>query len=153
LKDTLTVQERKFFNAYLDNGGVLADAAKKAGYKCKDRHSYRETGRMTLKRIAPTLDDIMECMGITDALVMKKIMEGMEATDVKVATMKGKITHVKSFADFGTRHRYIDTVARIKEMGGMNKSKQELTGKDGEPVMGEIGDALREMVGAIMGKG
>lgn len=149
MKDNMSVMERKFFNEYIKDGDVT-NAARRAGYKCKNKDSFYQTGKAVLRKIQPTIDDIMEAGGLTDALIIKAVLEGLGAKELKMATFQGKITDTKNVPDYATRAKYIDIIARLK---GINKDKHEVTGPEGTPLVPtELGEALLDMVKAITGK-
>lgn len=51
---------------------------------------------------------------IPDELLITKLREGLDATEVKTANYEGKITGMEEFVDFKTRLAYLETAAEWK---------------------------------------
>ena len=51
---------------------------------------------------------------IPDELLIIKLREGLDATEVKTASYEGQITGMEEFVDFKTRHMYLETAAEWK---------------------------------------
>jgi len=148
MKEDLSEMERRFFFEYIKDGN-LAKAAKRAGYKCKTRSGFYNTGKTVLKRIAPTLDDIMDAGGLTDAVIIKSVVDGLKARKVEHFAYQGIVKDTRTSVDFATRARYADIASRIK---GMNKEVHAHTGPEGEPIVPhELGEALLDLVRTIAG--
>ena len=145
MKNTMSIKERKFLDAYLDSGNLIT-AVHAAGYKCK-RENARKTGREILKRLKPSIDDMLEYMGLSDPILFRKISEGLDAMDTKIATHMGEIKDTMDVVDYATRARYIEILVKIK---GLYKERVELTGKGETPVFGPLSDSLTSMVQTIL---
>lgn len=51
---------------------------------------------------------------IPDEILIAKLREGLDATEVKTASYEGKITAMEEFVDFKTRLAYLETAAEWK---------------------------------------
>ncbi len=127
MKYNPTVKERRFLKAYIE-GKSLAECARYAGSKGKDKDSLKVIGHRMLTDINPSMDEILELNGLTNHLIAAKTLEGLEADRVEVATFRGQIGDVQAFPDYSTRAKYLDILAKLK---GRYIEKKELTGKDG----------------------
>ncbi len=106
LKDRrFTFKENRFIRFYIESGNA-SDAALKAGYK--QRQSGYEN--LTKPYIQESFKHIADQVGITDEAIAKLLKAGLEAdtgNEVK---------------DFLIRHKYIDTILRLK--GYLTKGKK-----------------------------
>lgn len=108
----LTIRERRALKAYL-NGGTNADVALAYGSKAKNPANI---GIMLIRRLKDkvVLTDLLEEAGVTDELIFRKLREGMDATEVKIATDHGIISDERVYTDFSTRKGYIELAAKLK---------------------------------------
>jgi len=120
MKDDLTLKQRKWLKIYLECGNAT-EAAMQV-YDCQDRESAGQIGYENLKKLDYT--DFLEEAGVTDELLQKKIMEGLEAN----RTISAKIT-IKTgekqansqtddfidVPDFMARHKYLETALKLKQ--------------------------------------
>ena len=114
LLEPLTLKERKFLAAWLKSGN-LTEAAKKIG-KYKSETSASTAGHEFKKRILEKVDIdlVMESVGLSDVKIFKALVEGIQATSVKVFNEKGKIITSKPMIDWMARAKHLDLAARIK---------------------------------------
>lgn len=119
----LTIKQRTWLKLYLELGNAT-EAAMQV-YDCKDRDSAGVIGYENLRKL--NYEDFLEEAGITDALLQKKIIEGLEATRVKTSLTEPD----KVVEDFPTRHKYLETALKLKKR---LIDRQEVTGADGEPI-------------------
>ncbi len=68
----------------------------------------------------------MEEAGLTDAKLVLRLNEGIDAKVVKLAQKDGKFTDARAFPDFRTRHDYLELALRIK---GHVSDKHEIVDK------------------------
>ena len=78
MKYNPTVKERRFLKAYL-KGKSLAESAKYAGSKGKDKDSLKVIGHQILTRLNLSIDETLTLSGLTDEVLAKKLQEGLEA--------------------------------------------------------------------------
>ena len=91
MKYNPTVKERRFLKAYLE-GKSLAECAKYAGSKGKDKDSLKVIGHRMLTRINLSLDETLDLSGLSDEVIARKIKEGLEADRLYLASFEGKFT-------------------------------------------------------------
>jgi hypothetical protein len=127
----LSLKERKFVRAYLETGNKT-EAANIAGYKAKDRVSLASIGYQTFKKLQIKIVDIMEETGLTDKFLLQKLIEGLDATTVKVASDKGLIKNERQYPDYTARAKYLEMALRLKELLGPER------GEEGKAVVGGI---------------
>ena len=80
--------------------GFSESMAKNAKAKIEDVH------REYFQRLADSV--------IPDELLIVKLREGLDATEVKTASYEGQITAMEEFVDFKTRLAYLETAAEWK---------------------------------------
>ena len=73
-----SVKERRFLKAYFE-GKPLAECAKYAGSKAKDKDSLKVIGHQILTRLNLSIDETLTLSGLTDEVLAKKLQEGLEA--------------------------------------------------------------------------
>ena len=134
MKTKLTPKERKFWIKYCETQS-LTESAKAVGSNGKDTKSLCAVGRKMLDRIAPTLPETLTAMGLDDALVARKTLEGLDATRTQLASFEGRFTDERTFQDYPTRAKYLELLGRFK---GAFIDKHELTGKDGGDLILQI---------------
>lgn len=112
----LTLKQRKWLEVYLQTGNAT-EAAMQA-YDCKDRNSASIIGFENIRKL--NYEDFLEEAGITDSLLQKKIIEGLDATRTVSAKIinKGADTQDDDFIDvpdFMARHKYLETALKLKQ--------------------------------------
>jgi hypothetical protein len=122
----LTLKQRKWIRIYIDTGNAT-EAAMQV-YDCKDRDSAAVIGFENLRKL--NYDDFLEEAGITDELLKKKIMEGLDSTKqigarkiVQGARTGHEIrvdanTDTDDFIDvpdYAVRHKYLETALKLKK--------------------------------------
>lgn len=115
----LTLKQRRFIKAYIQTGNAT-QAAKDAGYECKTDAAYAEMGSRLVRKVEGTIRKIMAEIGLDDAMLAQKALEGLNATLVEVAKYKGEITGEKTYVDYPTRAKYLEIIAKMK---GLMKEK------------------------------
>lgn len=120
MSDDLTLKQRKWIKEYLKSGNA-SDAAFIV-YDCKDRESAGQIGYENLKKL--DFSEFLEEAGITDNLLQKKILEGLDATrtvSAKIINSKGsqeansQTDDFIDVPDFIARHKYLETVLKLKQ--------------------------------------
>ncbi len=104
-KDALTKRERLFFKALTKSPGItIAEAGRRAGYA---ESTIRGTiyNKIAKDRFQEGIAGIMEEKGLTDDKIMDHVMEGLEAI---------QILGGEEIADHKTRHRFIETILKLK---------------------------------------
>jgi hypothetical protein len=131
----LTLKQRKWIKEYLACGN-----AKKAALKVYDctAQSAGQIGYENLNKLDYT--EFLEAAGITDNLLQKKIMEGLDANKTVSAVKTSREAGVDStdfidVPDFLARHKYLETALKLKKR---LVDRKEFTGKDGEPIQYQI---------------
>lgn len=87
----------------LDNGGDLRKAMNDAGY-------VKEQGSTVLLK-SQNFIELLDEMGVTDTKIATKLAEGLEATK-SVVMEKGEYIDLQP--DFATRHKYLETLLKVK---------------------------------------
>lgn len=120
MSEDLTIKQRKWIKEYLECGNAT-EAAMKI-YDCKDRESASQIGYENLRKL--DFEEFLEEAGITDSLLQKKIMEGLDATrtvSAKIINSKGvqdansQTDDFIDVPDFIARHKYLETALKLKQ--------------------------------------
>ncbi len=112
----LTLKQRKWIKIYLECGNAT-EAAMQV-YDVKDRDSANAIGSENLVKLS--YQEFLEEAGITDNLLQKKIMEGLDATKTVSAVKTSREAGADStdfidVPDFLARHKYLETVLKLKK--------------------------------------
>jgi len=113
----LTLKQRKWIHAYIETGNAT-DAAIIA-YDCKgNRETAAQIGWENMRKL--DYSDFLEAAGITDNLLQKKILEGLDATKTVSAKIIGKDADSQTddfidVPDFMARHKYLETALKLKK--------------------------------------
>lgn len=107
------------------SGISTKQAIETVGYK-----SYTPTTKAVVRE---RIQDILDEKGLTLDLVTKKLLEGLDAT--KIVGTKDDFVEVP---DYIARHKYIDTLLRLRDQYPSEKHKVEV---------GRIEDRLRGLYG------
>ena len=110
----LTERQERFVNAYVATGNG-AEAARQAGFTGPQP---RTTGGRELAKpnIREAIKARMDALGLTEAKFLKTLSDGLEANAVKTATDGGKITDERTYTDHVTRHKYLETGLKLRDM-------------------------------------
>jgi hypothetical protein len=102
----LSIKERKTIQGIFE-GKPVSKSMVDAGYaettahgKCSEKY----------KELEPTIKAIMESKGLTDDKLIQILKDGLRADK---EGSKGNL-----LADYGTRHRYLETALKLKELLG-----------------------------------
>lgn len=123
--------EWRFLNEYIQNGGnAIRAAAKVRGYDLNDKKEYYKAacwaGR-TMKKLKPTVAEVMEAHGLTIANLIKIGKEGLRAQHTHYS--KEGDPHVEN--DYRTRYLYWDSFVKLKGMYPNQKIDVDLKAKSG----------------------
>lgn len=72
------------------------------------------------------LADLLEQAGVTDNVLVEKIKEGLDAEETKFFAEKGVVNDSRETIDFVTRHKYIETAAKLKGHLSKDSNKDPL---------------------------
>lgn len=122
----LTPKQRKFMKVYAKT--LNATEAAMQAYDCKDRDTASSIGRENLRKLQ--FVDLLDAVGLTDDDLAVALQEGRHST--RPIVVNGKVQGV---ADYATRHRYVETLLKVK---GKLTDKLELTGEDGGPLQMQV---------------
>lgn len=133
----LTLKQRKWLKEYLTSGNA-SDAAYKV-YNCKNKESAAQIGWENLRKLDYT--SFLEEAGVTDDLLQKKIIEGLDATRTvsAVKTSKNATADSTDFVDvpdFMARHKYLETALKLKRRL-TEKQEVDIT-SGGKPILGGV---------------
>jgi len=134
MKYNPTVKERRFLKAYLE-GKSLAECAKYAGSKGKDKDSLKVIGHRMLTNINLSMDETLTLYGLTDEVLASKLQEGLEAERLYLSSFEGKFLDERKAPDIPTRLKAVELVGRMR---GHFIDRVEHTGKDGGDLVLQI---------------
>ncbi len=120
----LSLKQRKWLLAYLESGNATA-AAQAAGYKATSRASFAQIGHDNLKRLRPTIDEMMDRMGLDNGALVRRLRDGLDAMAVQTASHQGVITDERAYIDFPTRAKYLDMALRLRAAYPSEKAAAE----------------------------
>ena len=119
MSQKLTLKQRKFIKAYIQTGNAT-QAAKDAGYECKTDAAFAEMGSRLVRKVKGTISKIMGEIGLDDAMLAQKALEGLNAMVVKPFARDGVVISEPAYIDFPTRAKYLEIVSKMK---GLLKEK------------------------------
>jgi phage terminase small subunit len=76
-----TLRERKFIEAYINNGGNATEAFLAVNNKV-NRNTAGVLGLRMLRKVKISIKDTLDQIGLTDVYLANKLKEGLEATKV-----------------------------------------------------------------------
>ncbi len=108
--DKLTFKQRTFLKRYLETGEVV-NSARAAGY------ATDSSGTQTLQKapVKEAFQELLEQEGLSDKAIAKCLQEGLNATKISRSQFEGKFTDEKIDVDRATRHRYAETILKLKD--------------------------------------
>ena len=71
-------------------------------------------GSRIVRKVEGTISKIMAEIGLDDAMLAQKVLEGLNATVVEIVKYKGEITGEKAYVDYPTRAKYLEIIAKMK---------------------------------------
>ena len=140
MKGNLTLKERRFIKAYLE-GKPLADCAKYAGSRGKNRDILKVVGHRMLTNINLSMDEILNLCGLTDEVIARKLREGLEAERLYLASFEGEFRDERKAPDVPTRLKAVELICRMR---GHFVDRHEISGKDGGDIVLEIRPATQK---------
>jgi len=129
-----SVKERRFLKAYLE-GKPLAECAKYAGSKAKDKDSLKVIGHRMLMNINLSMDETLTLSGLTDEVLASKLREGLEAERLYLASFEGKFRDERKAPDVPTRLKAVELLSRLR---GHFVDRHELTGREGGDIVLQV---------------
>lgn len=149
MEEKRTLIQRKFINAYIKSNGNATEAYLSMHPDCTEE-SAAVLGHRMLRNVNLSIEEILDRIGVTDAYLSEKLNEGLNANKViSVIPIKPKESkdnptdlpeanskniEFVDVNDFAVRHKYLDTVLKLKGKYPATKTISELTGKDGLPL-------------------
>lgn len=135
----LTQKQRLWLKYYLDPdcGFNATTAARLAGYaptRDPDKPAYwqlRVQGSKNLKRCKLLIEKWLDQEGLSEAVIKRKIIAGMNANETKFFVHEGRITEEVNVEALAIQQKYVELACKVK---GLLVSSVEVTGKDGGPL-------------------
>ena len=125
-----TLREKKFIEAYIENCGNATEAYLAVSPDIK-RDSAKELGKRMVAKVGLSIVEVLDRMGLSDPVISQKLIDGLNATR-ETGTGKDR----KEIADHNVIVKYLDMILKLKASYPADRSKLELTGKDGQPIGG-----------------
>jgi len=125
-----TLRERKFIDAYIENNGNATEAYLAISPKVT-RKSARELGKRMVAKVGLSIVQLLDEMGLTDPVISQTLIDGLKATKYE-----GQGIRRKEVTDHTAITKYLDMILKLKASYPADRSKLELTGKDGKPLGG-----------------
>lgn len=122
-----TLREKRFINSYIENCGNATKAYLAISPDIK-KDSAKELGYRMLNKLGLSIVEILDRQGLTDPALSQKIIDGLDAT-----RGAGRGINRKEIKDHNVIAKYTDMVLRLKASYPADRSRLELTGKDGKP--------------------
>ena len=116
-------------------------AAKAAGYRCTTDESFRAIGYQNFTKLHNRIELWLDEMGLSDARLMLKLIELLEAKETKYFQKDGVVTDQRDVEALEVQRRTLDMIFRMKGMYA--PERHEHTGKGGGPIkaVAEMTDA------------
>jgi hypothetical protein len=102
----VTLKMRLWMKKYIETGNA-AEAARQV-YRCSEANASR-IGYENVTKM--NYQEFLEIAGLTDALITKKLIEGMESVKIHSSHTEPD----KVIPDMATRHKYLETTAKLKK--------------------------------------
>ena len=125
-----TLKQKKFIEAYIENNGNATKAFMACNPNVKES-STRELGSRMLTKVDISIVEILDKIGLSDPALSKILLDGLSAT-----RESGRGINKKEILDHTIISKYIDMVFKLKASYPADRSRLELTGKDGQPIGG-----------------
>lgn len=123
-----TLREKKFIEAYISLNGNAGKAYLTISPDVT-MDSARELGKRMLQKVDLSISEILDKIGLSDPAVAKILKDGLSAT-----RESGRGIYKKEILDHTIISKYIDMIFKLKASYPADRSKLELTGKDGRPL-------------------
>jgi len=125
-----TLREKRFIDSYIDNCGNATKAYMTISPDIK-KDSAKELGYRMVNKLGLSIVEILDRQGLTDPVLSQIIIDGLKAT-----RQAGRGVNKKEIADYNVIAKYLDMALKLKAKYPADRSKLELTGKDGQLVGG-----------------
>jgi len=138
-----TLRERKFIDAYIENGGNATKAYLVINPNIK-RENARQYGYRMLQKVDISVSEFLDKAGITDIQLSQKLKEGLDATKVisvipippkEVKPGTGDLHDANSkniefidVPDFNVRVKYLEMAYKLKDKYPSEKNKLAIEG-------------------------
>ena len=132
-----TLREKRFIEAYIENCGNATEAYLIVSPNVK-RDSAKELGKRMVAKVGLSIVEVLDKMGLTDPVISKKLIDGLKATR-ETGTGKDR----KETADHQAIVKYLDMILKLKASYPADRSKLELTGKDGQPIRSYVFQVIK----------
>jgi len=103
LDKNLTLKQRQWLQAYAQTGNAT-EAARIAGYKCRNDQSFRQIGYENLTKL--DISELMEELGLSDANLLKVLRAGLVKP---VKQLVKRMTRQTGFKQVVTEIEYIES--------------------------------------------
>jgi len=133
-KPKLTLKQRAWLKHYIATRNAT-EAARKAGYNGTP-DSLRAIGAENIAKLSLPIAALMDQMGLSDALLLQKLEEGLGAVVTKTATHEGSFSDERQYVDFSTRHSYLDTALKLK--GKYPAERKIVEGDSDKPIIVKV---------------
>ena len=108
----LTLKQKKWFNSFVLTGNKT-ESAKLAGYRAKSEDSFAAIGYQNFRLLQPEIKKWLDSEGLTDEVILMKIIAGMSAKKVIIRKIKGAVNP----NDLPPGYRLITTTGVLSEGG------------------------------------
>ena len=108
------------------------ESARAAGYKTGKEASLEAIGHENFRKLSDRIEAWLQDEGINNNVLKIKLIQLMEAKETKFFQHEGKVTDQREVEAIETQRRTLDMALKVKGMYA--PAKNELTGKNGEPL-------------------
>lgn len=134
MKTKLSLRERKFIDAYVENGGNATQAYLIANPLYKGNYA-RKLGHRMWTKVDIVITELMDEMGLTDATLIQKLKDGLNATKET-----GIGIHTKEVTDYSVIVKYLDMALKLK--GSYPSEKHDVNIKGEHRIIVEVPEDL-----------
>lgn len=113
---------QKLFVKGVAKGKTQKQAALDAGYA--EQTAKSASGKLMKNELVRNEFQRIFNKAVSDELLVKTIKSGLNAKETKFFQHEGKVTEKREVIDHATRHRYVETACRIKDV---LKEKMDIT--------------------------
>lgn len=108
MKIKLALRERKFIDAYIKNSGNATEAYLAVNPKAK-RENASVYGMRMLEKVSISIIEIADKMGLTDPVLIQKLIDGLSATKESGTGFRNK-----KITDYNVIVKYLDMALKLK---------------------------------------
>jgi len=114
IRKRLTRKQASLVKAFVDpNVSTIAEAGRKAGYADR-KGAWRCLQMPTVQDALKEFHDKLLKGGVDDEVLVKVIKDGLKATETVRASLNGEFMDERTVPDYSVRHKYLDTVVKIR---------------------------------------